>query len=660
MNLENAVVYDCEVYPNLFVLTANPLAPGKEKEWHKFVIGDTQDNYTLLLEWLSTKPTMVGFNNLFYDGQIIEKIYTSKKRLTTQELHAFSDEIIARNKEDRFDTEYPEWKQSFPQVDLFTICHYDRNRTSLKWLEFTLRTPKMQDLPIPIGSTVSASSVDKIVTYCKNDTGVTATFFRKCYFMIEQRKELAEKFGNSRLMNMSNASIGSFIIKHSLKSKGFTDKQLKSTVKVKTIVVANYLLDYIRFTSPEFQQVHETFKSMVLENVDTLGLKGVHDQVVIFRDVKYKFGLGGLHAACKPGVYESDEEYVIVSADVSSFYPWLSIANRFYPQHLGEAFCTAYEGLYNERKKHPKGTALNKALKEALVCVYGSSNQQYSFLFDPTYMLRTTVNGQLSLAMLAEALSNFGQILLSNTDGLELRIPRSNLDDFYDICQQWEMVTGLKLEYDKYKKICIRDVNAYWALSESGAIKRKNLFRTYEDFTESGGKDHAYSENPSATVIAEALNAYYLNGTPPEEYIHAENDIYPYLYGIKGQKNFEYLLFKINEDRVITDVQTHNERAIRFFISKSGANLMKSWKDDRKNRLQSVMKNHLVQTAMNIRNPEIQTIRKGKKGEPSTVVVNFDVDKEYYIQKTYKVIQDIESGTELISESDGYNTNDGE
>lgn len=654
MNLDRAFVFDVESFPNLFVLVAKPLKPGEERNYLKFIVGDTQDDYNLLLEWLRTKPTLVGFNNLFFDSQLLEKIYKSQKRVSVKELNEFVDEIISRQKEDRFDVPFREWDLSFAHCDTYTISHFDNKRTSLKWLEFSMRSPKMQDLPFAVGSTIPASSVDKVVSYCKNDVDVTSTFFHKCLLMIEHRKELVDQFKNPRVMNMSNASIGVYIVKTALKKAGMTDKQLKSNIKRSSIAVSDYLLPYITFSSSEFSQIHDEYKNTVLHNVDTEGLKGVYDREIHFRGTDYKFGLGGIHAATKSGVYESDEEYVIISADVSSFYAWLAISNRFYPEHLTETFCTIYEGIYNERKKYPKGSAMNKFLKESLVCVYGSSNQKYSFLFDPVYMLRTTVNGQLSLAMLAEALSDFGQILLVNTDGIELRIPRSKLSDFYDICEQWETVTGLKLEYDEYKKIAIRDVNAYWALSASGEIKRKNLFRIYDDFTESGGKDHSYSENPSATVIAEALNAYYAHGTPIEDYIHGENNIYPYLYGVKTQKNFEYLLFKINDERVITDVSTHNERAIRFYVSKSGANLMKSWKDDRKNRLQSVMKNHLVQTAMNIRTPEIQSIRKGKKGEPSTVVVNYDVDKQYYIEKAYKILQDIESG-ELISENDGYN-----
>lgn len=643
MNLDNAFVFDIESYPNLFVLVARPLKEGEGKNYLKFVIGDTQDDYTLLQEWLKTKPVFVGFNNLFFDAQLIEKIHLSPKKLTPLELNQYADEIIARQKEDRFDVPVSEWNLSFLHIDLYTISHFDNKRTSLKWLEFSMRSERMMDLPIPVGSHIPPSSVDKVVSYCKNDVDATTAFFYKCLPMIEHRRELAKRLNNPRILNMSNASIGVYIVKDALKKAGLTDKQLKKTVVRRSINIADHILDYIRFSTPEFNQILDTFKNTVLHNVDTEGLKGVHDQIIDFRGVKWKAGLGGAHAACKPGIYESDEENVIVSLDVSSFYPWLAIANKFYPEHLGVRFCTIYEELYNERRKYPKGTAMNKFLKESLVCVYGSSNQKFSFLYDPVFTIKTTVNGQLSLAMLAEELSNLGQILLCNTDGMEIHIPRTRLKDLQDACEIWQGITGLKLESDTYKKMVIRDVNAYWAINESGTIKRKNLFRTYEDFTEEGGKDHSYSENPSGTIIAEALDAYYANGTPVEVTINNCNSIYPFLYGIKGQKSYDYWFITANDEGVI-DIEKRSERAIRFFIKKRGANIYKFWKDDRKNNIQAVKKGFLVESAMTIKKGgEIISVRK-KKGQPNEVVVNYEPNLDYYIGECYSIIDDIERG----------------
>ena len=70
------------------------------------------------------------------------------------------------------------------------------------------------------------------------------------------------------------------------------------------------------------------------------------------KNVKTDFGLGGVHGAREKGVYESDDDMVIISSDVTSFYPNLAIRNKFSPGHFPkEEFCDQYEWFFNERKK---------------------------------------------------------------------------------------------------------------------------------------------------------------------------------------------------------------------------------------------------------------------------------------------------------------------
>lgn len=647
MNLSNAYVFDIEVYPNCFVLVARFL--GEEKPvYKKFVLHESRDDYNLLLEFLRTKPTLIGYNNLSYDGQVIEHIYQSVSRKSTKEIYEFSEKAINGRKENEFNLPYSDWDLSFSHVDLFKINHFDNanKRTSLKWLEFSMRSPKMQDLPIPIGSEIANSSVDKIVSYCKNDVDNTTDFFYKCLPMIELRNDLVNKYQNHRIMNMSDSSIGEFVFKKALLESGISKKKLEAVTKRKTIAVADCILDYISFNSEEFNNVLSTFKSIIVDDPWENGLKGVHQQSVVFDDMTFDFGTGGLHAAYKPGLYKSDDEEVIVTIDVTSFYPFLSIVNNFYPEHLGDIFCKIYKDLFDERKKHPKGSSENYALKIALNGVYGKSNSKFSIMYDPQFTLKITINGQLLLTMLAEELSTLGRLLLCNTDGLEIKIPRSKLEEMYQICDAWEALTGLSLEYDTYRMIAFKDVNNYVAQTENGTIKRKGMFRTYYDYTEEDNKPHSYDENPSATIIPEALCEYFVNDKSIEEYIHGVNNIYPFMYGIKGRKGFDYWLISADEKGVI-DIEKRSERAIRFYMKERGANIYKFWKDDRKNNIQALHKGHLVETAMNItKGGEINSIKKLKDGT-STVIENYEVNKEFYINECYEIISAIEAGQQL-------------
>jgi hypothetical protein len=656
MNLENAWVFDIETFPNCFVLVAKSFA--EKPVYHKILFHDSKteeennQNYNELISFLNIRPTLIGYNNLAFDGQVIEEIWKAKKYLTPKQIYDFVETQLIKKK-DRFDLPYSEWNLSFAHVDLFKINHYDRDFTSLKWLEFTMRVDKMQDLPVKVGTNISKTTISKLVSYCTNDVDKTQLFFFKCQQMIELRKNLAEKYKENRIINMSDSSIGEFIMKQALLKSGFKKSDLQKTIKRETVAVKDCLLPYINFDDPNLKYVHEMYKNLVIENIQENGLKAVKNETVTFRDMEFTFGLGGVHACYKPGIYESDENYVIVSRDVKSYYPFLSIVNGFYPEHLGKVFCEIYKSLYKERSKYEKGSAMNYAIKIALNASYGKSNSVYSPLYDPKLTLQITINGQFLLTMLAEELSKIegARLLMCNTDGLEIKLPRSKINELNEICDEWMIGTGLEIEGTTYEKMVIRDVNTYFAKTEKGEVKRKGAFRNYYDFTEEGNKPHSYSDNPSATIIPEALFNYYFNNISIEDYINQENSIYPFLYGIKGKEKFEYMLIKANTEGVV-ELEKRGERAIRFFVRKNGANLFKFWNDGRENSVSSVLKGKLIETAMNIKNNgEIFSIKMNKNKE-SSVVVNYEVDKEYYINECYSIIQDIKDGNKIIEETE--------
>ena len=176
---------------------------------------------------------------------------------------------------------------------------------------------------------------------------------------------------------------------------------------------------------------------------------------VVVKGLEYVFGTGGIHASVENSIFRSDDDYVIIDADVSSMYPNIAIANRVYPEHLSEKFCDIYESVYHERKKYAKGSAENAALKLALNATYGNSNNEFSPFYDPQYTMTITINGQLSLCMLAEKFMTIPNctIIQCNTDGVTVKIPRSQKELYDSICEQWQKTVGLELEFAFYDTI---------------------------------------------------------------------------------------------------------------------------------------------------------------------------------------------------------------
>lgn len=644
---KNTWVYDIEVFPNLFTLVARLL---DSKEYKKFVVHESRDDSQEIFNWLDERPALIGFNSIDFDGQVLEHIYRSRV-ITAESIYDFVMTLPLNNKDiDRFTLPYSEWDMTFRPIDLFKINHYDNKRTSLKWLEYSTRWAKIKDLPLSPHSPVSKSKITEILRYNTNDVDVTYDFYYRCKDMVDLRFELASKFRQPRIVNMSDSSLGSYIFEHILtKEYGIKKAQLKKGTRHTEINGSDILLDYISFQSPQFREIHDNFCNRVYEDEDSKYVEGVaggrYEQTVMFSDMAFVFGSGGLHACWKAGEFEPGDDEMILSIDVASYYPNLAIQNKFYPLHIGSSFSRIYEEVYKTRKSYPKGSALNYAYKIALNSVYGKSNSAFSLFYDLAYLLKIVVNGQLLLAMLAENLAEHGRLLMVNTDGLEIIIKKADEDKVRDLCDQWELLTNLELEYNEYRKMVIRDVNNYLAIDVDNKPKRKGIFEIYYDITEEDGKPHFYDKTPNATIIPKALWNYYINNVSIAETINKENDIYEFCFGIKKRKDFEYWLITAQENGVI-DIDKRSERVLRYYISPGGANIYKFWKDDRKNNIQGVNRGQLVSLAMNVRNSEIERIKKipGTGGQVE-VITQFNVNRDYYIKEAQEIADIINVGT---------------
>jgi len=277
---------------------------------------------------------------------------------------------------------------------------------------------------------------------------------------------------------------------------------------------------------------------------------------IIINDHEYVFGVGGIHSSMKPTLIESDDNYVIIDLDVESYYPNLAIKNELFPKHLSKQFCKTYEDLFEERKKHPKGSAENSSIKLALNATYGNSNNQYSPFYDPQYTMAITVNGQLSLCMLLENILKLeGAISVqSNTDGITFRVKRSDSDTVNKLTREWEEVTKLKMERNDYSRMYIRDVNNYVAVYEvSGKSKSKGAYEITDQ----------HHKNQSMRVVQKAVEAFLAYDTPVEEFIRSHYDKYDFMSRVKLPKI--YKLVSVDDE----GNEKEEQNVTRYYVSNS-------------------------------------------------------------------------------------------
>lgn len=273
---------------------------------------------------------------------------------------------------------------------------------------------------------------------------------------------------------------------------------------------------------------------------------------------EFVYGLGGIHGSVSNRMVTSDREYVIMDIDVVSYYPSEAIEMGLFPAHLGLEFTEIYKALRTERLTHDKGTVENAALKLALNGVYGDSNNKYSPFYDPAFTMGITLNGQMHLTMLAEELGRIPglQMVQINTDGMTVKVKRSDASLMIAICKTWEGKTSLELEYQPYTRMWVKDVNNYIAEKPDGSLKLKGCYEW----------DREWHQNRSHLCVAKAAVEYLVNGTPAEDTIENNDDIFDFMLFIKtaGRQRLE-----LWDEDIHTEVQGRS----RYYVSMMGNDL---------------------------------------------------------------------------------------
>ena len=462
------IVYDIETYSNCFLLTAEQ-ADGPLR-WC-FEISDRINESQAITYWCQHMGNfghrMVGFNNIGFDYPVLHHLLRSG-RSDAATLYAKAQSIINTQDENRWAHQVYPSDRVVPQLDLFRVMHFDNRArsTSLKALEFNMRADTIKDLPFPVGTVLTPEQIVTLREYNLHDVRATKQFYHQILPMIRFREELTARYGRD-FLNHNDTKIGKdyFIMEleragvscYNVGPEGRTPRQTPRP----QLVLKDAILPWIKFEQPEFQRVLEWLKAQTITET-----KGVFkDLTATINGFTFVFGTGGIHGSVENECVESDADNVIVDLDVTSYYPTLAIANGFYPEHLGTTFVDIYRDLFAQRAKYPKESPEGQMLKLALNGVFGDSNNRFSVFYDPLYMARVTLNGQLLLCLLAEQLLKIGglRLLQVNTDGITVHMPRENMGGLHQVLDWWGRATRLHIEENHYSRMFIGDVNSYIA-----------------------------------------------------------------------------------------------------------------------------------------------------------------------------------------------------
>ena len=631
----------------------------KTNETKTFVVHDLQNDFNKFIDFLKenieNKEWHISYNGLAFDAQVTHYILDNYEQwdadLSGCEIatiiYNYAQYCIQKSNNKEF-SDYPQWKMKIGQIDLFKLHHWDNpaKRSSLKWIQYSMDWQNILEMPIDHTVKITTKEeLDTVIEYCINDVQSTKEIFNRSKSQIKLRKELTDTYGIN-LYSASEPRISKELFGYYLTQKlNIPKRDLKNMRTYRsTIKISDIILPYISFTSPEFQMLHERFKSL---EVDATKLKGSFKYSVNYKDVKTDFGLGGVHGAAKKGVYESNDDMIIMSSDVTSFYPNLAIRNQVSPGHFPKQdFCDQYEWFFEERKKIPKSNPMNYVYKIILNSTFGLSNDEKSFFYDPELCLRITINGQLTLMMLYEQIMERipGAIaLLQNTDGVETVIPREHYDLYMDICKEWEEKTNLQLEHDEYQKLVLADVNNYIGVNnyrevditkwrEIKQAEPHYLFKvdndkfSYAPVKLKGRFDFhnlQMHKNKSKLVIPKGIYQYFVHDVLPHDYLDTNKNILDYCIGGKSKGDWGQVARSIIEGNFNEEPL---QKINRYFISKDGVKILKvNKKDGREIQLES--------------GRWLQTIFNDMKVEPKWE--NYNINKLYYLQAIESEIDSI-------------------
>jgi hypothetical protein len=561
-------IFDLETFINCFLFIGSF---ENRDQIEIFEISDRRNDRDGLRSWLdylkNAGATMVGFNNLPFDYPILHELILQPFKFSAASAHAHSQSLIQQQNFNRNLSIVRLRDRFLPQVDLMKINHFDNKAkaTSLKSLQFAMRSPSVEDLPYDPNVDLSFEQMDGLRSYGSHDVLETKKFLGKCKPMIQMRKDLINNgILHGDVLNFSDVRIGTeYLISKIGRQRCYLGPGKPRQTQRTRVDFKDIILPSIEYRTQPFQAVLDWFRGQTI----WMGREDRPKLEAVLGGLHFDFGVGGVHASVESKSFRTDEHVVIRDVDVGGMYPSIAVANGFAPEHLGDSFVTAYRQLQLDRKQYAKGSMMNLVMKLANNGVFGNSNNDFSPFLDPKFTFSITINGQLQLLQLAEHLSLIPgvQLIQANTDGITAAVPRS-VEPFFEFwCAEWEKVTKLNLEHQAFDRMFIRDVNNYIAIDTKGKVKRKGAYWypiTDEDYHGSSGSN--WNKDFSNLTAQKGVEFAMLNGFRPGEIVRLFSDPFDFMCRYKARGG----------DRIFIGDQ-QQLKTTRYYISTRGKPMRK-------------------------------------------------------------------------------------
>lgn len=641
-------VYDIEVFQNIFHCSVKNT---ETNDIYKFEISERKnqlrelvkffkqvDKYITWGDYYTTNiniPANVifcGYNNLHYDNPIINYIIEYEDKLMQYNIPTICSSIfnlsktITTSSEDNIDA-WKHWKYQiwFDTFDILTMLYSNKLRVGLKEIQVTMQYPNVQEFVCDWTKPLPLEDFDSMIDYNINDIESTSELLNRCKKDVDLRIAIEDEYG-VRVLSKDGVNIGMKILTQKyLEKTGLTWQDIKDLRSPMSVIpLKDVILPFIKYDSPILQRVLDDMKNQIVSP----GRKGYENKFV-FNNLRYSVGVGGIHSVNSPEIIIPRDDEMLIDIDVASLYPSMLIEYKFYPRHLGKEFLEVYKQIKDERieAKHNGDKVKNETLKLALNGLSGNLQNEHNFCYSPFAVMQIRINGQLLLLMLAEKLTQIGcRIVQANTDGLFVLLKKDAYSKVNSICREWEQLTKLTLEEDRFKAMYQYAINDYFAITEDNKVKEKGMFITAVKL----------GKGLTPKIIPKAVISFFKDGIPVEDTIKNCTDIRDFLMSEKTGKQWhvEYM----NEEQ---------QRTNRFYASTNGGYLWK-WKDTghKEGEIITYTEPYVGERKYKASARQYQNMLTASG---VTLLNKFDnkpieerkINYRYYIMEAYKIIRDL-------------------
>lgn len=313
---------------------------------------------------------------------------------------------------------------------------------------------------------------------------------------------------------------------------------------------------------------------------------------VKINNLEYTVATGGLHSKDIPRELRSklikindfftgksiwdnltDDSYIYVHWDISSFYPSIMDVYGIAPAHLNQGiFVKLVKWLKDTRitAKHSTEETIDgipveilaEALKIVINSIYGKFGFEKGDLYDRLATLKVTINGQLMILMLCEELELNGiEVFSANTDGIVVKLYKSKKILFDKIANTWKELTKLDADSEEFNCYINRDINNYICQELNGKVTFKGDLNPTAYLSD-------LSKGYDMPIVAEAVYQFFINDIPVLETLQKCNNILAFCKTQNVNKSFNVKFIK---GTGINDIQ----RNTRFYVSNSGGTIYK-------------------------------------------------------------------------------------